>query len=148
MTRMQPFLLLMHLIGLAWAMGAASVKLAMLLRCHRDRSFIEAYLKVVGSVTRQIVAGLILLTLSGIGWLLVGYPVTGVLAVKLVLVAAVWVMGPVIDKVAEPRFRRLAPEAGAAISPDFARAERAYVALEAVATGMFYVIAGVWVLLG
>jgi hypothetical protein len=147
MSWMQPFLMLMHLIGLAWAMGAASVKLALLLRCQRDRSFIQVYLKVVRPVTRQLVAGLVLLTLSGIGWLLVGHPLTRILVVKLVLVAAVWVMGPVIDNVAEPRFRRLAPTAGNAISPEFVRAERAYVALEAVATGMFYLIVGVWVLL-
>lgn len=147
MSWIQPLLMVMHLIGLAWAMGAASVKLVLLLRCRRDRSFIQVYLKVVGSVTRQLVAGLILLTLSGLGWLLVGHPLTRILVVKLVLVAAVWVMGPVIDKVAEPRFRRLAPTAGNAISLEFVRAEKVYVALEAVATGMFYLIVGVWVLL-
>lgn len=143
----QAFLMLTHLIGLAWALGAASVKVALLLRCQRDRSFIQAYLEVVGSVTRQLVAGLVLLTLSGIGWLLLGYPLTRTLVVKLVLVAAVWVMGPVIDKIAEPRFRRLAPTAGEAISLECVRAEKAYVALEAVATGMLYLIVGVWVLL-
>jgi hypothetical protein len=147
MSWMQPFLMLTHLIGLAWAMGAASVKLALLLRCQRDRSLIHVYLRVVGSVTRQLVAGLILLTVSGIGWLFVGHPLTRILVVKLVLVAAVWVMGPVIDKVAEPRFLRLAPTAGEAISSELVRAERAYVALEVVATGMFYLIVAVWVLL-
>lgn len=143
----QPFLMLTHLIGLAWALGAASVKVALLLRCQRDRSFIQAYLEVVASVTRQLVAGLVLLTLSGVGWLLLGYPLTRTLVIKLALVAAVWVMGPVIDKMAEPRFRRLAPAAGEAVSPEFVRAEKAYVALEAAATGMFYLIVGVWVLL-
>lgn len=147
MSWMQPFLMLMHLIGLAWAIGAASVKLALLIRCRRDRSFIQVYLTVVGSVTRQLVAGLILLTLSGIAWLFAGLPLTWILIVKLVLVAAVWVMGPVIDKVAEPRFRRLAPTAGHTVSPEFVRAERVYLTLEAVATGMFYLIVGVWVLL-
>jgi hypothetical protein len=143
---MQPFLMLTHLVGLAWAVGAATVKLALLARCQRDRSFIQVYLEVIGPVTRQLVAGLIALTLSGMGWLLVGHPLTRILVVKLVLVAAVWVIGPVIDNIAEPRYRRLAPAAGQAVSLEFVRAERAYVALEAVATGLFYVIVGVWVL--
>ena len=147
MSWMQSFLMLTHLIGLAWAVGAASVKLVLLLRCWRDRSLIQVYLNVVGSLTRQLVAGMILLTLSGIGWLFVGHPLTQILIVKLVLVAALWVVGPVIDKVAEPRFRRLASTAGGPISSEFVRAERAYVALEVAATGTLYAIVGVWVLL-
>jgi hypothetical protein len=147
MSWIHAVLLLTHLIGLAWALGAATVKLALLFRCQRDRSLIPTYVRVVGAVTRQLVTGLILLTLSGIGWLLLGYPLTARLVTKLVLVAAVWVIGPIIDKVAEPRFRRLAPTAEEAVSPAFVRAERAYLALEVAATGMFYVIVGLWVLL-
>jgi hypothetical protein len=48
------------------------------------------------------------------------------------------VLGPVIDNVAEPRFRRLAPAAGERPSPEFVAAERVYVALEVTATLLFY----------
>jgi len=146
MSRMLPILLLVHVIGLAWAMGAASVKLGLLLRCRGDRSLIPSYLNVVRPVTKQLVAGMILLTLSGVAWLFAGYELKGILAVKVALVAGVWVLGPVIDKVAEPRFRQLAPAAGEPASVAFLRAERGYLSLEAVATALFYVIAGVWVL--
>lgn len=138
-------LVLIHLLGLAWALGAASVKVALLLRCRFDRSFIETYLKVIKPITRLLVAGLILLTVTGVGWLLLGYPLTRLLWVKLVLVAVTWVLGPIIDNVAEPRFRRFAPSAGTAPSAEFARAEKAYLALECAATAIFYLIVGVWV---
>lgn len=145
MASLLPLLLLTHLVGLAWAMGAATVKLTLLLRCKADRSFIPEYLKVVKPITRQLVVGLILLTASGVGWLFLGHPLTRRLVAKIVLVAAIWVLGPVIDNVAEPRFRKLAPAPGEAASNDFVRAERAYLLLEAVATGLFYVIVVMWV---
>jgi len=142
---MQPLLLFIHLLGLALALGAASVKVALLLRCRSDRSFIDTYLRVVRPITRLLIAGLILLTLTGVAWLVLGYPLTGMLWVKLALVATVWVFGPIIDNVAEPRLRRLAPGAGAAVSGEFVRAERVYLALETTATALFYIIVGVWV---
>ena len=140
-----PYLVLIHLLGLALALGAASVKVALLLRCKVDRSFIDTYLKVVRPITRQLIACLVLLTLTGVGWLLLGYPLTRLLWVKLALVATIWVLGPIIDNVAEPRFRRFAPVAGASPSAEFVRAERAYLALETTATATFYFIVGVWV---
>jgi hypothetical protein len=46
------------------------------------------------------------------------------------------VIGPIIDKVVEPAFVRLAPAVGAAATPSFARAQRRHLALELVATGL------------
>ncbi len=135
-----------HLVGLALAMGAATVKVALLLKCRADPSFVPGYLQAVKPITRLIVLGIVLLTLSGIGWLVRGYPFTPLLAVKLALVAAVWVLGPVIDNVAEPRFRALAPAAGEAPSPAFVRAQARYLTLEVVATALFYVITVGWIL--
>jgi len=137
---------LVHLIGLAWAMGAATVKLALLLRCNADSAFIPTYLMVARQITRQLILGLILLTLSGIGWLLLGYGITPLLIVKLILVGAIWVLGPVIDNVVEPKFRKLAPAAGGPASGEFLVAKRQYLLFEIVATGLFYVIVVMWVL--
>lgn len=138
---------LIHLIGLALAVGSSTVKLALLVRCIADPELVPAYLKVVRPITRLLVLGLILLTLSGIGALALGYSFTRVLLVKLILVAAVWTMGPIIDKIMEPRFRELAPEAGEAASLNFIQARTKYVTLEAVATAIFYVIVVIWVML-
>lgn len=92
------------------------------------------------------ILGLALLTLSGLGWLLVGYPVTPLLVVKLVLVGAIWVLGPVIDNVVEPKFLQLAPRPSEPPSPAFIRILGRYLWLETVATGLFYVIVVMWVL--
>ena len=134
-----------HLIGLALGVGAATVKLLLLLRCHADPSFARTFLEVSKHITRQIVAGMILLTLSGIGWLFLGYGSTPRLVSKLVLFAAIWVLGPVIDRVVEPRFQKLAPGPGEPATPAFVSALRRYLVWETMATLLFYVIIVMWV---
>jgi len=135
-----------HLIGLALGVGAATVKVALLLRCNADYTFVPVYLSVAKTITRNIVIGMILLTLSGVGWLWIGYQLTPRLVVKLVLVAAIWALGPFIDNVVEPRFKKLAP-AGEPPSPAFVRIQKQYLAVEIVATGLFYAVIVIWVLI-
>jgi len=101
------YLLVVHLVGLALGVGAGTAKLVLLLKCRNDPSFVDVYLRVVRPLTRLIILGLILLTLSGIGWLLLGYSSTPLLIVKLFLVAAIWILGPVIDNSIEPKIRGL-----------------------------------------
>jgi hypothetical protein len=137
---------LFHLLGLVLAVGAATIKIVLLMKCKSDYSLIPVYLKVVRPITRILITGLILLTLSGIGWLLTGYPFTGALIIKLSLVLAVWILGPVIDNVAEPKFRDLAAVADNSVSADFIKARNNYLTLEIIATGIFYVIMIYWVL--
>lgn len=129
-------ILLVHLVGLALALGAAAVKVSLLVGCRRDPGLTAAYVRVAKPITRLLVAGIVLLSLSGVAWLALGRPFTPWLVAKIGLVAAVWVLGPIIDKVVEPAFVRLAPAAGAAASPELARVRRRYLALELVATGL------------
>lgn len=136
-----------HLVGLALGVGSATVKLTLLLKSKRDPAFLPVFIAADKSITRLIIIGLVLLTLSGIGWLLVGYSFTSLLVVKLVLVGVIWVLGPVIDNVIRPRFQKLAPGAGESASPAFVQIQQRYVALEVTATGLFYVIIVVWILL-
>jgi hypothetical protein len=145
MTTLIPLLTVVHLVGLALGVGAATVKLVLLLRCRTDSGFVPVFLKVARPITRLIILGLILLTLSGVGWLVLGYGFTPLLVVKIALVAAIWILGPVIDNVAEPRFRALAPGPGEAASAAFEAAGRRYLALEILATSLFYVIVVLWV---
>lgn len=139
-------LTLTHLIGLVLGAGCATAKLTLLLRAGADPDLLPAYVAFAKPLTRWIVVGIGLLTLSGIGWLLYGYPLTPLLHVKLVLVAAIWVLGPVIDKVVEPNFRKLVPRPGESASGEFTRVRRRYLLLESIATGLFYVIVVMWVL--
>jgi hypothetical protein len=146
MTSLPALLSLAHLLGLALGVGCATAKLVLLVRTRTDQAFLPAYVAAARPLTRLIILGTALLTLSGVGWLLLGYPFTPHLVVKFVLVGAIWVLGPVIDNVAEPAFRRCAPGPGEAASPDFIRARQRYLLLELAATGLFYVIVVMWVL--
>ena len=66
--------------------------------------------------------------------------------VKLVLVAAILVIGPIIDNVVEPKFRQLATAGETTPAPAFIRAQRQYLGLEIVATLLFYVVVVYWVI--
>jgi len=138
------FIRFLHLVGLALAMGAATIKLSLLLKARAVPSYVPAYLAVARPITRQIIAGIVVLALSGIWSLVLGYPFTPKLAVKLAMVAAILVLGPVIDNVIEPRFRALAPAAGEPPSPAFVLARRRYLVVEALATLLFYAILVLW----
>ncbi len=76
MVSLPSLLSLAHLIGLALGVGAATAKLTLLLRCRSDPAFLPAFVAVARPVTRLIILGLALLTLSGVGWLLLGRPFT------------------------------------------------------------------------
>ena len=145
MISFSSILTLIHLIGLALAVGAATVKVVLLLKCHADAGFVPVYLKVVRPITRLIILGLVMLTLSGIGWLWLGYPITSLLVAKLILVGAIWVLGPIIDNVAGPKFGKLSPASGEPASANFIRAQKQYLTLEIIATLLFYVIIVIWV---
>ncbi|HSM07262.1 MAG TPA: hypothetical protein VK858_21725 [Longimicrobiales bacterium] len=146
MISLPAVLRVVHLLGVALGLGSATAKLTLLLRCRADHEFVTVFLEVTRLLTRQIVLGLVLLVVSGIGWILLGYPFTPLLVTKLVLVGAMFVMGPIIDNVVEPRFKELAPGTGEAPSPEFVRAQTRYLGLEMAATAMFYVIVVLWVM--
>ncbi len=146
MISLPSLLSLAHFIGLALGVGCATAKLTLLVRCRADQAFVPAYIVAAKPVTRLIVLGLALLTLSGVGWLLLGYPFTPLLVVKLALVGAIWVLGPIIDIVVEPKFEKLSPRLGEPASPGFIRIQQHYLRLELIATGLFYVIVVMWVL--
>jgi hypothetical protein len=145
-TSLPSVLSLAHLIGLALAVGCATAKLGLLVKCKADHAFVPTYIAVARPVTRLIILGLALLTLSGLGWLLIGYPLTPLLVVKLVLVGAIWALGPIIDNAVEPKFQQLAPGPGESAAPAFIQIRRRYLLLEVIATGLFYVIVAMWVL--
>src|SRR5574342_237524 len=127
---------LFHLLGMALMLGAAASKIALLAASLRDPAFSPAYPRVARTLTRLLVSGLVLATLSGAAWLVLGRPVTPALWAKLGLAAALWGVGPVIDKVVEPHFARLAVDPALASSPEAVRRGRQYLAVEALATAL------------
>ena len=130
----------LHLLGLALGVGAATVKLMFLIKCNSDYDFVPIFVKVTKSVTRIIVVGLILLTLSGIGWILLGTTFTPLFIIKLSLVLLIWILGPYIDNAIEPKFIKLAPTAGNSPTKEFLSVNKKYLTFESIATTLIYII--------
>ena len=147
MISLASLLAFVHLVGLALAVGAATVKLVLLIKFRSNSELIPVFIKASKPITQLIITGLFLLTFSGIGWLLMGYSFTTLLIIKLIFVAAIWILGPVIDNVIEPKFLKLAPVSGQQASPEFAGALNKYLGMEIIATGFFYVIIIIWILI-
>ncbi|HWR84206.1 MAG TPA: hypothetical protein VN285_12975 [Candidatus Deferrimicrobium sp.] len=139
-------LYIVHFIGMALSVGAATAKVWLVIRCRFDSTFIPAYIKVAPVLTRLIVVGMIPLTLTGIIWLVRGYDLFPQLIAKIILVGSIWVLGPIIDNVVEPKFRKLAPAMGETPSADFVHAQTLHLILEIVATLLFYIIIVLWML--
>jgi len=140
------FLRLFHFIGLGLALGAATTKLVLQLRSIKDQGFVPAYIAVDKPITGLILAGTGLLALSGIAWLLVGYPLQPLLILKIVLVAVAVGVGASMGRFIEPNYIRLAPKPGEAASAGFLRVQRQYLLAESLATGLYYLIVIIWIL--
>lgn len=140
MLSLHHLLLVLHLFGLTLGVGAASVKLFLLYRCKSNPGFIPVFLKVMKPITQLLLTGLLLLTLTGLGWLLRGFPFTPWLIIKTVLVALIWIIGPVIDKVIEPKFIELSPVQEERPSEEFNRQWTRYFATELIADLLFYIV--------
>jgi hypothetical protein len=140
MSPLPTLLSVSHLVGLALGVGAATVKIVLLLICRSDPAFIPVYLRVAKPITRQIVLGIIIMSLSGVGWLLIGYEFSTLLIVKIILVVGMFVLGSTIDNVVEPRLHKLALGPNEVPSPEFQKVQQQHFILEVAATVLFYVI--------
>lgn len=136
-----------HVVGIVLGVGAATVKLALMFKCRSNHGFVPIFLGVLKPVTMVIAVGQILLTLSAIGFMVTGYPFTNIIIVKIILLGMLWIMGPTIDKVFEPKFRKLAPIQGESTDPQFVMALKQFLAAEILASGLFYAAMTLGVLL-
>jgi len=146
MATVESLLPLLHLLGLGLALGSATAKLTLLWKSGNDLTFLPGYIAAAGPLTRLILTGTALLVLSGITWLVIGYPLGDILIIKLVLVGLIIVLGATMDNVIEPRFRKMAPQPGESPSPEFLSVQKRYLLAETAATGLFYVIVILWVM--
>lgn len=139
--------MIIHLFGMAFGVGGATVKLILLLRTNSNHELLPVYFKVAKTITKLIVTGMVLLTLSGIAWLFMGYSFTTLLIIKVVFVGLIWLLGPVIDNLLEPKFESLALVSREKASPEFVRIRKLYLSVEILATALMYAITIMGVLL-
>ena len=64
------FIFFVHIIGLVIGVGAATVKLVLLIKSKYDYTIVPFYLKVSKPITQLIIFGMVLLTISGIGFII------------------------------------------------------------------------------
>jgi hypothetical protein len=129
-----------HLLGLALATGAATVKVAMALRSTRDTGFVRTFLASRKLLASFIILGLLLATVSGVIWLLQGYSWSPRLIGKVIVVGMIWLIGPVIDNVIEPKLDRLAPVGDEPPTAEFKVQQRLHLTCEIAAAVLMYVV--------
>jgi len=139
-------LAIIHVIGLALGVGAATVKLVLLYKSRSNAELIPVFFDVSRIATPLIIAGMIMLTLSGIGWIILGYYLTTVLSIKIGLVLTIWILGPYMDNFVEPKFHKLAMSPGMQGSAEFIRVQKQYLTMEVIATLIFYIIIVFWLI--
>jgi hypothetical protein len=147
MKDLSEFLMVLHIIGLTFAAGAAFIKTILLVRCKKDYRFLTTYFQTDKLLTMIIITGMIILTLTGIIWLLIGYSFEPLLITKIVLVGFIWILGPIIDNKATPKLRKMAPVNEEKPSPEFLKVQKKHFYLEITATIIMYSITIIGVLL-
>lgn len=147
MLILSEILYIVHVIALVLAAGSATIKLLLLFKCKADYRFFNVYFQVAPLITRLIIMGMIFLTLSGIAWIIIGYSLEPLLILKIVLVAGIWVLGPVIDNIAEPKLKKYFPLHQQAPAAEFNLAQNKHLQLEIAATLLMYAALIIGVLL-
>ena len=119
MVSVWTLLRLVHLFALAFGVGGATISMALMMKAGSDKEFAPVFAKVSKIIAKVVFLGLILLTISGIGFFVLGYPEKELLLVKHALVAIIWVAGSLIMFVYSPKLSKLAPKPGNPPTPEF-----------------------------
>jgi hypothetical protein len=135
-----------HIVGLAFGLGGVTVNFALMIKARFDKELASIMSKVSKTIGPLIFLGLVLLTISGIGFVRLGYPLTRTLIVKLHLVAVLWMEGLLISYISL-KLGRLAPKLGEPPSLKFLSTRRKMQALAAVGLVLWYTITALGVLL-
>jgi hypothetical protein len=98
-----------HIVGLAFGLGGVTVNFALMIKARFDKELASIIPRVSKTIGPLIFLGLVLLTISGIGFVHLGYPLTRTLVVKLHLVGVLWVEGLLISYLSS-KLGRLAPK--------------------------------------
>jgi hypothetical protein len=135
-----------HTVGLAVGLGGVTVNVTLMIKSRFDKELASNMAKILKTIGLLIFLGLVFLTISGIGFMRLGYPVTRTLAVKHVLVVALWIIGPLIFYFTS-KLAKLSPKPREYPSAKFLSTKRKMQALAAVALILWYTTTALGVLL-
>ena len=119
MDLLQTFLLIGHIIGVALGAGGATMSDILFVTSIGDNKIDDSELRLLKIASKVVVAGLVLLTLSGIGFLLNGSPTSPRFWAKMTIVGIAAVNGFVMHRLLFPIFERCARDGVEVNSAEF-----------------------------
>ena len=107
---------IIHLIGLSWGVGGATLGLLLMVISERNPEMKPHVSKILPTITRLIMVGIILLGISGVVLqLVIGgnyYSEHWILGLKHVVAAVLLIIGILMAAKVGPKMQRLAPKGG------------------------------------
>lgn len=134
-----------HLIGLAFGVGGVTANAILMIKTRSNKEFTPIIMKAVVLIGKLVFFGLVLLTVSGIGFLYLGYPLAR-LTVKLFLVGALWIEGPLVHYFTS-RLAKLVPNPSQPASPEFLSIKRKTQVIGMIGVILWYMTTALGVLL-
>ncbi|MHA2301641.1 MAG: hypothetical protein ACXACD_11870 [Candidatus Thorarchaeota archaeon] len=113
---------------------------ALMLKSRSDKEFGPIFMKASEPIAKIISLGLILVTLSGVGFYAIGYPETQLLLIKHVLVVALWINGFIMMFYLQPKLKGLAPRPDKPPTPEFFLVQKQMQTLGIIGIVLWYAI--------
>lgn len=131
----------LHFVGLALGVGGVTVAMVISIRAEKDKELAPAVMKLMGSISKLIWLGLILLIISGVGvTMYVKWPLDKqMLIVKHVVVAWIVIIGIVIGKSAK-KANQLAPRGDEKPSLEFLKVKKRMKAFSIINFILWYLV--------
>ena len=145
-SNLRTLFIFVHTVGLAFGLGGVTINVVLMIKARFDKELASTIIKVSKTIGPLIFLGLVLLTISGIGFMRLGYPLTRTLAVKHILVVALWIEGPLIFYLTS-KLAKLSPTPSEPPSLKFLSTRRMMQALAAAGLILWYTITVLGVLL-
>jgi len=134
---------LVHLIGLCWGVGGATLGLLLMIVSERNPELKPHVSKILPINTRLVMSGIIILGISGVVLqLVIGgnyYAEHWILGLKHVVAAVLLIIGLIMAIMIGPRMQRLAPKGGPP-SEEFLKTKKIAMILGITNTILWYVI--------
>ena len=134
---------IIHLIGLCWGVGGATLGLLLMVISERNPEMKPHVSKILPTITRLIMFGIILLGISGVVLqLVIGgnyYSEHWILGLKHVVAAVLLIIGILMAAKVGPKMQRLAPKGGSP-SEEFLKTQKLAMIGGITNTILWYVI--------
>jgi uncharacterized membrane protein len=137
----QDFILMIHVLGLGWGLGAVTVNMILMMKAEKNPEIAPVVMGLAPSVAKLIWVAIILLVISGVGLAIEGADDIDrtVMAVKHSLVVAMVIIGLFMIFRMMPKMQKLAPTGGPP-SGDFLALKKKLQALGMINVVLWYVI--------